>query len=166
MNCPICAKPMVEEDFGLKVQVCENGCKGIWFDLEGLQKLDQAGEGMGAALAAALSSPRTNDAARGPIQCPRCSIQMHTHKFSRDKEVNVDECYKCGGFFLDSGELKAIRDHYMSDDEVKTYAEKIIQKNAPEFEAAERQLDWEARRMAVGNLVEKILGPHYWRKDF
>jgi Zn-finger nucleic acid-binding protein len=157
---------MVPEDFGLKVQVCENGCKGIWFDLGELQRLDQVGEGMGPSLEAALRSPRLNTAPRGPINCPRCHISMHAHRFERDKEVNIDECYSCGGFFLDSGELKEIRDHYMSDAEVKAYAEQIINQSAPGFEDAERQVDFETKRMAVGNLAEKILGPHYWSKEF
>jgi len=157
---------MVQEDFGLKVEVCEDGCKGIWFDHSELEKLDQVGEGMGPALETALRSPRMNTAPRGPINCPRCGIQMHTHKFKRDKEVNVDECYSCGGFFLDSGELKEIRDHYMSDAEVKVYADQITSA-VPGFDGAERELDYETKREdVVGHLTEKILGPLYWRKAF
>ena len=166
MKCPVCAKDMVQEDIGLQVHVCENGCKGIWFDHGELEKLDQVGEGMGPALEAALRSPRLNTVPRGPLKCPKCFIQMHTHKFQRDKEVNVDECYACGGFFLDSGELKEIRDHYMSDVEIKAYAEKIF--NAvPGYGDAVHALDYEAKREAVvGNFTEKILGVLYWRKDF
>jgi hypothetical protein len=153
---------MSQEDFGLLVEVCEKGCKGIWFDHGELQRLDQVGEGMGPALEAALRSPKKNIPPRGTIECPRCWIPMHSHKFGRDKEVNVDECYVCGGFFLDSGELKEIRDHYMSDAEVKVYAEQIINRDAPAFEDAERQVDRVTRRAgAVGNLTEKILAPHY-----
>jgi Zn-finger nucleic acid-binding protein len=165
MKCPACSKEMSQEDFGLKVQVCENGCKGIWFDHSELEQLDQVGEGMGPALEAALRSPRINTDSRGPIKCPKCGIQMQRHKFQRDKEVNVDECYSCGGFFLDSGDLKEIRDHYMSNSEVKAYAEKIISA-VPGFEAADKEMDKETRRLAVGNFVEKILGDLYWRKDF
>jgi|GEM_PF-1166443 len=167
MKCPVCALEMVQEDFGLKVEVCETGCKGIWFDHGELERLDQVGEGMGPALEAALRSPRTNADPRGQIKCPKCAIPMHTHKFKRDKEVNVDECYACGGFFLDSGELKEIRDHYMSDDEVKGYTDQIAKQSAPGFEDASRELDWETKRLAiVGHLTEKILGRHYWRKEF
>lgn len=166
MKCPVCAKEMVLEDFGLKVEVCEDGCKGIWFDHSELERLDQVGEGMGPALEAALRSPRMNFTPRGPIKCPRCGIQMQTHKFKRDKEVNVDECYSCGGFFLDSGELKEIRDHYMNDAEVKAYADQIIS-TVPGFDGAERELDYETKREnVVGHLTEKILGPLYWRKTF
>lgn len=165
MKCPVCSNEMVAENFGPEVQVCENGCKGIWLDHASLEKLDQVGEGMGAALEAALRSSLGSNPPRGPIKCPKCSIPMQTHKFQRDKEVDVDECYSCGGFFIDPGELKAIRDHYMSDAEVKAYAEQIINA-APGFSAAETELDKETRRLVVGNFVEKILGAHYWRKDF
>ena len=46
MNCPVCGKEMVSEDFGVNVDVCENGCKGIWFDWGKLAKLDQKNEGV------------------------------------------------------------------------------------------------------------------------
>ena len=110
MNCPVCQKQMVTEDFGgVSVDVCRDGCKGIWFDWFELSKLDEKNEGMGAALQEALDYPRTNDANRGPINCPKCSVPLHRHLCTVDKEVSVDECYDCGGFFLDSGELKDIR---------------------------------------------------------
>jgi Zn-finger nucleic acid-binding protein len=143
----------------------KNRCKGIWFAHKELESLDQPGEGMGLAIEAALSSPRVDTAPRAPIQCPRCAIQMQTHKFQRDKEIDVDECYSCGGFFLDSGELKEIWDHYMSDADRKAYAEKI-ENAVPGFTAADREINREGRRMVVGNFVEKILGGLYWRKDF
>ncbi|MGH7738518.1 MAG: zf-TFIIB domain-containing protein, partial [bacterium] len=126
MKCPVDGQEMTPENFGMNVEVCESGCKGIWFDHGELQLMDQPGEGLGAALEAALRNPRNNDAQRGQINCPKCSIPMHAHRFKRDEEVNVDECYACGGFFLDSGELKEIRDHYMSDEQVKAYADQLI----------------------------------------
>ncbi|MBA7638567.1 hypothetical protein ES703_46223 [subsurface metagenome] len=51
---------------------------------------------------------------------------MHAHKYSKAKEVNVDECYGCGGFFLDSGELKVIRENYMSESERDIYVQKLV----------------------------------------
>jgi len=127
MNCPVCGKTMVEEDFGdVLVDVCKNGCKGIWFDWGELEKLDENHEGLGKALEEALNSPRVDDADRGPINCPKCGIAMHVHKYSSAKEVGVDECYACGGFFLDSGELRRIRDSHMSDQERDAYVQKLI----------------------------------------
>lgn len=126
MNCPVCGKLMVEEDFGdVQVDVCKNGCKGIWFDWCELKRLDEKNEGLGRALEEALKSPQVNDEDRGPIKCPKCGIAMHAHKYSSAKEVNVDECYSCGGFFLDSGELRQIRDNYMSEEERDAYVNKL-----------------------------------------
>lgn len=127
MNCPVCANAMVEMDFGgVVVDVCETGCKGIWFDWMELGRLDETHEGAGRALEAALSSPRVNDADRGKINCPKCGKPMQIHKYKRAKAVSVDECYLCGGFFLDSGELTLIRDEYMTDAEHAEYVEQLV----------------------------------------
>jgi Zn-finger nucleic acid-binding protein len=74
----------------------------------------------------ALNSPRVIDAHRGPLQCPKCGINMQIHQYSSAKEVMVDECYACGGFFLDSGELKLIRDHYLNDTERDAYIQQLL----------------------------------------
>jgi len=118
---------MVKEDFGdVWVDVCKSGCKGIWFDWGELQELDESHESVGRALGEALKNPRVNDADRGPLKCPKCGIEMHTHRYKNAKEVNVDECYACGGFFLDSGELREIRDNYMSEGERDVYVQKLV----------------------------------------
>jgi len=118
---------MVEEDFGgVLVDVCKNGCKGIWFDWGELKALDESHEGVGKALEEALKSPRSNDAERGPLKCPKCGMVMQVHKYSKAKEVSVDECYGCGGFFLDSGELREIRENYMSQEERDAYVQKLV----------------------------------------
>jgi Zn-finger nucleic acid-binding protein len=129
---------MVGEDFGdVQVDVCESGCKGIWFDRAELKELDESHEGIGKALEEALKSPRVNDADRGPLRCPKCGIDMHAHKYKNAKEVNVDECYACGGFFIDSGELKQMRDNYMSEEDRHAYVQKLVAE-APLIEDAER----------------------------
>jgi len=130
MNCPVCDHEMVERDFGgVKVDVCEGGCKGIWFDWFELSKLDELNEGMGQALEAALNFPRTNTEERPRINCPKCGIPMHIHKYQSSKLVNVDECYKCAGFFLDSGELSVMRDSHMTEAEEQEYLDKLLEKN-------------------------------------
>ena len=127
MDCPACGRSMVEEDFGgVLVDVCKNGCKGIWFDWGELKELDESNEGVGKALEEALKSPRVKDAERGPLKCPKCGMVMQVHKYSKAKEVNVDECYGCGGFFLDSGELSEIRENCMSEEERDVYVQKLM----------------------------------------
>lgn len=139
MTCPVCSKTMVEQDFGgVKVHVCATGCKGLWFDWLQLQKLDHKNQGFGDALKAALNSPRVNDDTRPRLKCPKCGIPLYRHEFDLDKEVNVDECYSCGAFFLDSGELKQIRDHSMSPAEEQAYLDKFVE-DMPETKALEAQ---------------------------
>ncbi len=150
MNCSVCSKEMIVEDFGQKVNVCENGCKGIWFDHFALQRLDQNNEGVGEALKAALNYPRVNDGNRGPIKCPKCNMPMHSHKYERSQEVCVDECYGCGGYFLDSGELAQIRNKSMSDAQVDAYVAKL---------AGDVQSDV---HLQAAEKLGKILQMHYW----
>jgi Zn-finger nucleic acid-binding protein len=127
MNCPVCQKLMVEQDFGgVKVDICANGCKGIWFDWFELTKLDETNEGVGRALGEALRHPRVGDEARGEINCPKCGKRMQMHQYQKSNQVNVDECYICGGFFLDSGELKTLRDTHMTEQEEQEYLDDLL----------------------------------------
>jgi len=146
---------MVEEDFGgVRVDVCKNGCKGIWFDWQELRRLNEEHEGAGNALEEALKSPRVNDAGREPLNCPKCGMAMRAHKYSSAKEVSVDECYGCGGFFLDSGELREIRDNYMSEEERDAYVQKLLDET-PEY----KQMEEETRqlRAKAGRKFGKVL---------
>ena len=146
MKCPACGSEMSEKDFGgVMVDVCEKGCKGIWFDWMELVKLDEKNEGMGRALQEALKHPRENDENRGPIKCPKCGIEMKQHKYKSSKEVNVDECYACGGFFLDSGELRAIRESLMSEEEEQAYLDKMLAAS-PSFQEAKKEQEKEKER--------------------
>ncbi len=146
MNCPVCFREMIEKDFGgVKVDVCEDGCKGIWFGWLELSKLDEKNEGLGNALKEALNYPRANDANREQIKCPKCGIPMHAHKYQSSKEVNVDECYACGGFFLDSGELTVIRDTFMSEEEETAYAQKLLAE-MPDYQEAKEDLAKDKKR--------------------
>jgi Zn-finger nucleic acid-binding protein len=165
MTCPVCSKEMVAENFGVNVGVCENGCKGMWFDQGQLRMLDEKNEGLGAALEAALRYPRKNDGQRGDIKCPVCAIPMHTHKYKRAQEVNADECYKCGGIFLDSGELTDLRNNYMSDAEVNAYAEKIVSA-VPEYVQAMKDLDAGKKRSEAIQHFTRFITVNYWRKKF
>lgn len=162
MKCPVCQKEMAEKDFGgVKVNVCENGCKGVWLDWFELSKLDEKNENFSNVLKGALNHPRTNDESREKINCPKCGIPMHRHEYDSEKEVNVDECYACGGFFLDSGELKVIRDNHMSEEEETQYAQKLVN-NMPEYREAERDLVKEEQRAAAIRRYTRFLRLSYY----
>jgi len=162
MNCPACQKEMIAEDFGgVIVDFCKDGCKGIWFDWRELNKLDEQNEGLGQALKQALNCERINDENRPPLKCPKCQLPMHVHKYESEKEVNVDECYKCGGFFLDSGELKVIRDNFMSEGERDAYMQKIL-KDVPGYQEEKQDLEKDKQRTEAIRRFTRFLRVSYY----
>ncbi|MFQ5746732.1 MAG: zf-TFIIB domain-containing protein [Gemmatimonadota bacterium] len=55
--------------------------------------------------------------------CPKCGdAVMHRHFFSVRRAVALDECPKCGGFWLDAGELGRIRNLFESEEDRKRAA--------------------------------------------
>src|SRR4051794_13327085 len=107
---------MIEQEFGAAtVDVCQNGCRGMWFDWQELSRVEQQG-GSGIAFEqAAQTEPSPPEAQQAVetrasvlLRCPRCDLELHKHPHRLAPEVLVDECYNCGGVFLDAGELKAI----------------------------------------------------------
>lgn len=40
------------------------------------------------------------------MKCPKCGMQLEEISFG---DVQIDECFNCGGMFLDKGELEKIR---------------------------------------------------------
>lgn len=131
---------MVAVDFGsATVDICRDGCKGIWFEPLELRPVEAERDAINAALNEALDHPRVKDQGRGRLTCPKCEVPMHTHKFKSAREVDVDECYVCGGLFLDSGELKAIREGALSEEESRAYYARLVSE-LPVYREAEREL--------------------------
>ena len=153
---------MTEQDFGgVKVNVCTDGCKGLWLEWFALIKLDEKNEGLGDALQQALHYPRVNDETRGALNCPKCHIAMHRHLSKSDKEVSIDECYNCGGFFLDSGELNEIREHHMSEAEENAYADNMLT-NLPSYQqAANKEAHEKSRANAIANYTRFMRVSYY-----
>ena len=110
MICPACGHELSSLTVGaLTIDVCRGGCGGIWFDNFELEKVDEAREQLGQELLGMEFDPGT-EVQRTRRDCPRCiGVVMMQHRFSPDKPVMVDECPKCGGVWLDGGELEDIR---------------------------------------------------------
>jgi Zn-finger nucleic acid-binding protein len=86
---------------------------------------------------------------------------MSVHKYKKSKETNVDECFKCGAFFLDSGELKLIRDTYMTEEESEQYLHKLLS-DAPLYNEKMDELEKkEIRAKAIRNLTKHIRLSYY-----
>ena len=128
MNCPACdnqLEPRIVE--GLSVDVCKNGCGGIWFDNFEIKKFDEPHESLGADLLNVEKNPTVVVDRSKRLKCPKCDdIVMMRHFFSVKKQVEVDECPGCAGIWLDTGELGAIRSLFNTEQERHDAAEEYF----------------------------------------
>ena len=100
MKCPSCNLMLCEMSAGgLKVFSCQGGCGGLWFGRFELLKLDKKSHGTGARL---LNVPRADGVRffrNVEAICPHCETSLLLrHFFSRERDVEVCQCAKCGGF--------------------------------------------------------------------
>ena len=117
MKCPACFNNLTELKVGtLTVDACQNGCGGIWFDAFELQQVDHESESAGEPLLRIQRDERVIVDSSRKRECPRCAgIKLYRHFFSAKRRVEVDECPNCGGYWLDAGELAAIRAEKSAD---------------------------------------------------
>lgn len=118
LYCPACKNALkVKTVDGIKVDVCEGGCGGIFFDHKELKKFDEPHEAAGTVLLDTKRNPavKINHNQRN---CPLCEkIVMMRQFFSVKRQVEVDLCASCGGYWLDAGELSKIRTEFKSEEE-------------------------------------------------
>ena len=117
MICPACDRNLQEMTVsGITVDVCRRGCGGIWFDTFELQKMDEKHEAAGESLLDVEIDPKIIiDKSKVRI-CPFCKDQkMIKHFRSINKQIEVDDCPKCGGIWLDQGELGRIREQFKDE---------------------------------------------------
>ena len=119
VKCPACHKTLVETIVdSVTVDVCKNGCGGIWFDSQEFLKLENVNASAGEAL---LEVDRDESIRVDPdaeMKCLRCKGQpLIRHFASTKQEVELDECYTCGGIWLDAGELGRIQSQYATKEE-------------------------------------------------
>jgi uncharacterized protein len=107
MKCPACKGPLLEKNAsGMALDVCYGGCGGIWFDAAELERVS-------ARAATSLHSiwqiKRSNVQLTEPRLCPRCPEQVLDRKWFSDlQQVEIDQCPKCAGIWLDDGEFTRI----------------------------------------------------------
>jgi Zn-finger nucleic acid-binding protein len=110
----------------ITVDVCNEGCGGIWFDRFELSHFDEPDESGGEILENIRKDPTVKVDLKARRKCPRDGTIMMQHFFSVKKQVTVDECPQCAGFWLDAGELTSIRHEYTSEKERQKAAEKYF----------------------------------------
>jgi len=165
MECPACGRPLVEHTVGgLTVDVCRGGCAGIWFDQLEIKKVDEPHEALGEELLSIERDPTLQVDFERRRTCPRCVGQvMMRHYFSIRRQIEIDECPRCAGFFLDSGELQAIREQFTSEVDKNTAAQSAFgDQFAPQLEAMREESQKKAERARSVARIFRFILPSYY----
>lgn len=120
LNCPACGKEM-EKVFipsqGINLDICTDGCGGIFFDNREFDSFDEKDEDI-SNIAEKLEGKKFQKPSENLTRvCPNCGAKMVKNHSSIHKTIEIDECYSCGGKFLDNGELVKIREEYDSNEQ-------------------------------------------------
>ena len=144
MKCPACYNTLEEIKAGdILVDICSNGCGGIWFDQFELKKFDEPHEfadenillskGKGVAV--------VHEDGQGARSCPKCyeTAFLIRRAYSVKEQIEVDQCSKCSGIWLDVGELNHIRGEYGTEEERIKAADEFLAPLQAEVQASFEQ---------------------------
>lgn len=120
MKCPACDQDLTEMELrGVKVDACHGGCGGLWFDAFELQRVDEQAEVSSEHLLRIQTNPKIRVDFSRKRDCPRCNdVKLKRHFFSARRQIEVDHCPNCAGYWLDSGELEKIRAEKANEESV------------------------------------------------
>lgn len=76
-------------------------CNGCWLDKDELTRITRSRGNDALSL-------KLIDLRRTQYSCPRCKSTLCEGKHERNEKFLVDECEKCGGIWLDRGELPTL----------------------------------------------------------
>ena len=102
-SCPRCASRGLDplRDGSETVGLC-GGCKGLF--VSGAYARGELGGRDPAAVLTRLARPH-----RAAVSCPACQTPMTPLRPPGSHEVEIDHCEACGGYWLDAGELPAVK---------------------------------------------------------
>lgn len=158
ITCPACGKQMEKvymKDQNMNLDVCLNGCGGIFFDNREFKKTDENAEDI-TPLIDALKNKEFNKVTSTEKRfCSTCGSPMVKNFASAKHQIEVDECYNCGSKFLDYDELKKIRAQYETEAERGEDAlKKFYQEYASEIDAFDLKY---SKQMGSPSLLTRIL---------
>jgi hypothetical protein len=164
MECPACHHTLSPvEAGGVSVDVCKDGCGGIWFSWMELQRFDEPKDAGDTLLGFTRQPGVTVDP--GPLHCPQCAdkIQLKRHFFSVKRDVTVDECPECGGYWLDPGELRTIQSDFATHEDRRAAADALFQETfGDQLAAAHAETEADlARAHKVANMFRFICPSYY-----
>jgi Zn-finger nucleic acid-binding protein len=125
MKCLSCLFELKELNYNsITLDVCEDGCGGIWFEAGELDKFDFENEVVSDQIL--FSGKNQNNSVVNSTedrQCPKCNLSLTKNCFYKEFHIEIDSCSKCGGVWLDPGELKVLRE----DNSLRELRENVIE---------------------------------------
>ena len=156
IKCPACDKEMKKiyiPDAGVNIDICLDGCGGIYFDNRELEKFDEKHENIDTLINAIDGRKFTSVNGNELRICPACGASM-AKMGAANGTVQIDICHTCGGKFLDNGELQKIRNYKNDTQKIDKIIDGIIDAvYADKFSNAKPN----PRRMFFEELVKKYL---------
>lgn len=138
--CPACGKKMHKifiEHTGFHIDICLDGCGGIFFDNREFKQFDEQVENIEAIEHATAGKNFYQADENFKRYCPVCKTPMVKNFSSANRNIEIDECYVCGGKFLDNQELQKIRAEYETEADRSNAVIHSFIKSLPEGYAAE-----------------------------
>ena len=159
IQCPACGKEMEKvyvESAKVYVDVCSNGCGGIYFDNREFYLFDEPSEDI-SEITEVLKNKTFEPADTEQDRfCPHCGNKMVKNFTSFSKEVATDDCYNCGGKFLDYGELEKARAQFESAEARARNAESKILQSPIYYEATLKDADKNRKQSIIKNAYDAI----------
>ena len=161
IKCPACGKEMQKvfmPSAGVNLDVCLDGCGGIFFDGRELKKFDEQSESI-EDLKKELEGKTFEKVDESQTRvCPLCGNNMVKNNVSIKKEITIDECYNCGAKFFDNGELIKMREQYPTEkDRQQAFLSGTYREIGSQIDALEFQYDMNyAKRSKFLKALDKI----------
>lgn len=110
-TCPACGAVMKKifiPSSGINIDICAEGCGGLFFDNQELQQFNKDDKDI-SEIKEVLEGKtfKSVDDSQTRI-CAACGKPMVKTSI-KGIGIQIDTCYSCGGVFLDNGELDIIR---------------------------------------------------------
>jgi len=159
INCPACGKPMEKVHIpseGINIDICTEGCGGIFFDNREFDKFNEEHEDISVIVEKLKNKEFMPVNEEDERICPLCGKTMVKNRTAK-AGVCVDDCYVCGGKFLDHEELEKIRAEYSRDSErAEATIDYLMQEKGEEL-ALENIQRINSRRRTLKNQLIYIL---------
>lgn len=163
-RCPACERVLREYIARqIMLHACDGGCGGFWLSSEALDYFRGPFEPLGDSLLEIRKRPGVHVEPGLKRICPRCRFySMEKYDFSPTTRVVLDACNRCGGIWLDGGDLDAIRMIASKNEDHTTFLQRRPEvdpewdvhhpRPKPEYEVSTRE---ELRKIFYGDPVQR-----------